>query len=110
MQETVPSFPPVEIATKLLLSLGIGLLVGFERQWARKDLGVRTFTIISLFGMLAALIAPPFIFIGLAGVIALLAVVNIGTLWTKRPLEPTTSGALLVTFARSSGWPRLRPL
>ena len=99
MQQTASAFPAIEIATKLLLSLGIGLLVGFEREWSHKDLGVRTFTIISLFGMLAALIAATFIFIGLAGVIALLVVVNIGALRTQRPLEATTSGALLVTFA-----------
>jgi uncharacterized membrane protein (DUF4010 family) len=99
MQETASAFPPIEIATKLLLSLGIGLLVGFEREWSHKDLGVRTFTIISLFGMLAALIAPLFVFIGLAGVIALAVVANVGALRNQRPLEATTSGALLVTFA-----------
>jgi hypothetical protein len=44
-----------------LLSLGIGLLVGFEWEWSHKDLSVRTFAITSLFGMLAALIAPAFI-------------------------------------------------
>ncbi len=99
MQETASAFPPIEIATKLLLSLGIGLLVGFEREWSHKDLGVRTFTIISLFGMLAALIAPLFVFIGLTGVIALVVVANVGALRNQRPLEATTSGALLVTFA-----------
>ena len=45
--------------------------------------------IISLFGMLAALIAAPFIFVGLIGVIALLIVVNVGALWAQRPLEAT---------------------
>jgi len=49
--------------------------------------------------MLAALITPPFILIALAGVISLLVVVNLGELWAQRPLEATTSGALLVTFA-----------
>ena len=49
--------------------------------------------------MLTALIAPPFIFIGLIGVIALLVVVNVGALRAQRPLEATTYGALLVTFA-----------
>ncbi len=99
MPEYSSHFPPIEIATKLLLSIGIGLLVGFERQWSRKDLGVRTFTIISLFGMLSALIAPSFILIGLVSVVALLVVVNIGAIASQRSLEPTTSGALLVMFA-----------
>jgi uncharacterized membrane protein (DUF4010 family) len=49
--------------------------------------------------MLSALIAPPFIFIGLVCVAAFLVVVNIGALWSHRPPEPTTSGALLVVFA-----------
>lgn len=82
VQQAIPNFPPIEVATKLLLSIGIGLLVGFEREWSHKDLGVRTFTIISLFGMLAALISPVFIVAGLAGVIALLVVVNLGSLST----------------------------
>jgi uncharacterized membrane protein (DUF4010 family) len=99
MQETASAFPPIEIATKLLPFLGIGLLVGFEREWSHKDLGVRTSTIISLFGMLAALIAPLFVFIGLTGLIALVVVANVGALRNQRPLEATTPGALLVTFA-----------
>jgi uncharacterized membrane protein (DUF4010 family) len=98
MQETSSAFPPIEIASKLLLSLGIGLLVDLEREWSHKDLGVRTFAIMSLFGMLAALISPQFILVGLIGVVALLVVVNVGALSNKSPLETTTSGALLVTF------------
>lgn len=81
------------------MSLGIGLLVGFEREWSHKDLGVRTFTIISLFGMFAALIGPAFIVAALAGVIALIVVVNLAASKTQSKLETTTSGAFLVTFA-----------
>ncbi|HXJ44216.1 MAG TPA: MgtC/SapB family protein [Bryobacteraceae bacterium] len=36
-------FVPFEIVAKLLVSLGIGLLVGFEQEWSHNDLGVRTF-------------------------------------------------------------------
>jgi uncharacterized membrane protein (DUF4010 family) len=93
------AFPPLETAVKLLISLGIGLLVGFEREWAHKDLGVRSFAITSLLGMLSALIGPTFSLGALMGVIALLAVVNIGNIIQQRPLETTTSAALLVTFA-----------
>jgi uncharacterized membrane protein (DUF4010 family) len=95
----VQAFPPTEIATKLLLSLGIGLLVGFEREWSHKDLGVRTFAITGLFGMLSALISPFFILVALAGVIALLVTVNAVSLRAQRPPETTTAGALLVTFS-----------
>ena len=95
----MPGFPPIEIATKLLLSLAIGLLVGFEREWSHKDLGVRTFAITCLFGMLAALIAPAFMLVALAEVIGLVVVANIATLRAQRTVETTTGGALLVTFA-----------
>jgi uncharacterized membrane protein YhiD involved in acid resistance len=39
----VPSshlFPPVAVATKLAIALGIGTLVGLERERAQKDIGV----------------------------------------------------------------------
>jgi hypothetical protein len=35
-------FPPSEVAAKIAVSLGIGLLVGIEREWSNKDLGART--------------------------------------------------------------------
>jgi len=31
----------MQIATRLIISPGNGLLVGFEREWAQKDLGAR---------------------------------------------------------------------
>jgi uncharacterized membrane protein YhiD involved in acid resistance len=98
-QPSIPAFPPIEIAPKLRLSLGIGLLAGFEREWSHKDLVVRTFAITCLFGMLAALIAPAFLLAALGGVITLVVVANIASLRTQRPVETTTGGALLVTFA-----------
>ena len=99
MQVASPEFLPVEIGTRLLLSLGVGLLVDFEREWAHKDLGVRTFAITSLFGMLAALIGATFAVTALAGVIVLLALVNFGNFTRQRQMETTTATALLVTFA-----------
>ena len=37
------TFPASEIAIKVVLSLALGLLVGFEREWSNKDIGARTF-------------------------------------------------------------------
>jgi uncharacterized membrane protein YhiD involved in acid resistance len=99
MQQPISAFPPTEIATKLLLSLGIGLLVGFEREWSHKDLGVRTFAITSLLGMLAALIAPTFILAAFGGIVALVILVNASGVQAQKALEITTSAALLVTFS-----------
>lgn len=91
-------FPPADIATKLLVAIGIGLLVGFERQWAHKDLGVRTFAIISLLGTLSALISQTYALVALGGVVLVLGVMNFGQQMQKGQLATTTSGALLVTF------------
>jgi uncharacterized membrane protein (DUF4010 family) len=98
MTPPVVPFPPVQIATKLLVALGIGLLIGFEREWAHKDQGVRTFAVITLLGMLSALISDGVVLAGFGGVVALVAIVNVGNFVHTRQAEVTTSGALLVTF------------
>jgi uncharacterized membrane protein (DUF4010 family) len=91
-------FIPFEIGAKLLVSLGIGLLVGFEREWSHKDLGVRTFALVSLFGMLVTLESRSFAWIGLVAVVVLVIMMNVGNLTLHRELEMTTSVALIVTF------------
>ena len=58
METLTVSFPPVEISIKLAISIGIAMLVGFEREWAQKDLGARTFTIVAIAGTISILAAP----------------------------------------------------
>lgn len=87
-----------DIATKLTVGLGIGLIVGFEREWSNKDLGVRTFAIVSLLGMLCMLGSVVFAWIGMAGVVVVVGMMNAGNLLHHRELETTTSAALLVVF------------
>ncbi|HVW08542.1 MAG TPA: DUF4010 domain-containing protein [Bryobacteraceae bacterium] len=99
MNPSLLRLPPKEIAVKMAITLGIGLLVGFEREWSHKDLGVRTFAIIALLGTLAALISSTFVIACFAGVLVLVTVVHVGNALHDRPLETTTSGALMVTFA-----------
>jgi uncharacterized membrane protein (DUF4010 family) len=94
----VERFVPADIALKLLVSLAIGLLVGFEREWSHKDLGVRTFALVSLLGMLTTLESQAFAWIGMAAVIAIVTVMNVGNLFLHREQETTTSVALVVTF------------
>jgi uncharacterized membrane protein (DUF4010 family) len=94
----VPHFPTDQIALKLATSLGLGLLVGFEREWANKDVGVRTFALISLFGMSSTLIGLPLAIGGLVAVVVLTAAMNARSIAADRSLEITTSAALLVTY------------
>jgi uncharacterized membrane protein (DUF4010 family) len=91
-------FPPFEVAIKIAIALGIGLLVGLEREWAQKDVGVRTFTITALLGCLSILISMQLTAICLGGVIILVAFLNGRSLLVDRSLELTTSAALVVTF------------
>jgi uncharacterized membrane protein (DUF4010 family) len=91
-------FPPSEVAAKIAVSLGIGLLVGIEREWSNKDLGIRTFALTALLGTIAALFAPSMAVMSLAGVFLIIVFANARSLWVDRSLESTTSAALLVIF------------
>src|ERR1700689_1526359 len=91
-------FPPFQVATKIAIALGIGLLVGLEREWSQKDVGVRTFSITALLGCLSVLISLQLAEICLGGVLLLVVFMNGRSLQVDRSLEMTTSVALLVMF------------
>ena len=44
MDLLVEPFAPYEVAARIGSSLGVGLLVGLEREWAHKEVGVRVFS------------------------------------------------------------------
>ncbi|MGH9691867.1 MAG: MgtC/SapB family protein [Candidatus Acidiferrales bacterium] len=94
----VNRFPPAEVAAKIAVSLGIGLLVGIEREWSNKDLGARTFALTALLGTLAVLFAPSMAIMSLVGVLLIVIFANARSLMVDRSLEATTSAALLVIF------------
>jgi uncharacterized membrane protein (DUF4010 family) len=94
----VERFPPTEIAAKLAASLGIGLLVGIEREWSNKDLGARTFALTSLLGTLAVLFNFHLAIAAMAGVFLIVIFANVRGVLVDRSIEATTSAALLVTF------------
>src|SRR5580700_11235790 len=95
MQE---SFIPLDAATKLALSLGVGLFAGFEREWSRKDVGVRTFALTALLGTLSSLVSVQFSLAALGAVILVIALVNGRALLSRQNLESTTSVSLAVDF------------
>lgn len=91
-------FPPFEIALKVAITLALGLLVGFEREWANKDVGVRTFAMAALLGLLGSLIGPAAILIGGTAVLILIVFANLRALQVDHKLEATTSAALALIF------------
>lgn len=91
-------FPPLDVAIKLAIAIGIGLLVGLEREWSHKDVGVRTFAITALLGALSALVSLQLALLSSVGIFLLIAFMNGRSLLVDRSLEMTTSAALLVTY------------
>ncbi|MGE0130624.1 MAG: MgtC/SapB family protein [Blastocatellales bacterium] len=89
---------------QLGISLGLGLLVGLQRESAASRLaGVRTFPLVTLFGSICALLATAFGgWVLAAGVIALSALIFVGKSAEARTAahDPglTTEAALLLMF------------
>ena len=84
------------VAIEIAVSLGAGLLVGLEREWAQKEVGVRTFAITALTGTLAMMLGPPFVIAAMVGVLLLVGLLNSQSMLKDRSLELTTSAALMV--------------
>ena len=98
MQTESPHFSSAPIALKMAVAIGIGMLAGMEREWSNKDVGVRTFAIVALLGMLASLIGPSVAIAALFGVFLLVAAMNTRSILSDRSLEVTTSAALMLNY------------
>jgi uncharacterized membrane protein (DUF4010 family) len=92
------NIPYNDVAAKVAVALAAGLLVGLEREWAHKEIGVRTFAIVALLGVLTSLMAPEFVFGALIGVFLLIGFLNTQSLLKDRSLELTTSASLIVVL------------
>lgn len=95
---TRAAFPAPEIALKVGVALAAGLLVGFERAWANKDIGVRTFAMTSLMGLLGALLGSESVLLTGIAVLLIISFANLRTILNKRKLEATTSVALMIIY------------
>jgi uncharacterized membrane protein YhiD involved in acid resistance len=91
-------FPALEIAMKVAIALALGLLVGFEREWSNKDIGVRTFAMTALLGLLGTMLGSTLLLMSGATVLILIVFANLRGLQTARKLEATTSTALALVF------------
>ena len=89
-------FPPTEVAVKIAIALGVGFLVGLEREWAHKDIGVRTFAITSLLGMLGSLLGLHFALLAAVGCLLFIVFINLYAIRSNRSPEITTSVSLIV--------------
>lgn len=95
-----------ELLKILGVSLGLGLLVGLQREYDQhKMAGIRTFTLVTLLGSVMALLAQQFnagiiIAAGLLGLVTLAAVVNYFRQQKDKPnVGQTTEVALLLMYS-----------
>jgi uncharacterized membrane protein (DUF4010 family) len=98
MQTEYSHFGATPIALKMGVAIGIGMLAGMEREWSNKDVGIRTFAIVALLGMLASLIGPSTAITAFVGVFLLVAAMNTRSILDDHSLEVTTSAALMVNY------------
>ncbi len=77
------------------IALAIGMMVGMEREWAHKEVGVRTFAFVALAFTLAWTISPIVAYVLLGALIPLVTLLNWRSFTRDGTLEMTTTVALL---------------
>src|SRR5688572_24421063 len=93
-----------ELYLLLGLSLGLGLLVGLQRQYASsKTAGIRTIPLITLTGTVCGLLAKEFdVWILVAGFLGVISLLVIGTIQKMKEIQEgsgiTTEAAVLLMF------------
>jgi uncharacterized membrane protein (DUF4010 family) len=100
MTEELPAgtWVPLDVLSRLLLALGVGLLVGLEREWRGKEAGLRTFGLVSVLGALGGLLGPAYALVSMGLVGILIVFLNLQSMRAQQNTELTTSAALLVIF------------
>ena len=94
----------MELVKSLGIALGLGLLVGLQREWVQNRMaGIRTFALLTLFGALTGLLGLTFgAWVVAAALVALASLVVVGNLaeWKSREADTglTTEMAMLVMF------------
>ena len=91
-------FPASEVAVKIGVTLALGLLVGFEREWSNKDIGARTFAMAALLGLIGSLLGSVAMVVSGTAVLILIAFGNFRSITIQRKLEATTSLVLALIF------------
>lgn len=98
-----------ELVQQLALSLGLGLLVGFQREWIDSHVaGIRTFTLLTLMGTVCGHLSQPVgPWIVPAGLIVVATLLGIAALiqhdWSEEGLGLTTVFAACVMFLVGAG-------
>jgi hypothetical protein len=76
---------PFPLAEKIVAAMGIGLLIGLEREWTHKEAGVRSFAIAALLGTVSWLVAPLLASLEVGVVVIVILFVNLHPLREHQP-------------------------
>jgi|Deesub1362A_J573_1020465.scaffolds.fasta_scaffold00017_239 uncharacterized membrane protein (DUF4010 family) len=82
---------------KIGLSLALGLMVGLEREWAHKEAGVRTFSLVCIGGTLFSFISQEMVIVGGVFVIGMSGFLSLLGL-QQGTVRLTTITSLLITY------------
>lgn len=91
-------YPVGPAAVKIAVAVGIGMLIGMERNFSHKEAGIRTFSIVALLGAIAAIAGSDLVIVSFLGVFLITIAINVRSFTTDHTLEITTSAALTVDF------------
>ena len=80
----------------LSITLGLGLLVGFERERAGKEVGLRTFSFTALLGFLSWQMGLPYTVATLAFIAVIVLIFNVNAMRKQNSVEATTSVSLFL--------------
>ena len=102
---TLPAVETPELLLSIAVALGLGLLVGLQREWEHNPVaGIRTFALASLFGSLCGIMGQTYGgWVIAAGVVAFSAMIVPSYMASLRNAESdpglTTEMAMLITFS-----------
>jgi uncharacterized membrane protein (DUF4010 family) len=102
---TLPAVDTPELLLSFAVALGLGLLVGLQREWEHNPVaGIRTFALASLFGALCGIMGQTYGgWVIAAGLVAFSAMIVPGYMASLRNAESdpglTTEMAMLITFS-----------
>ncbi len=92
----VQGWPYLDTMVRLLLALGLGLIVGLERERRHKEAGVRTFAFAAIAGCVGGMLGDAYAITALLLVVPFIVFLNVDSLRKAEGIELTTSAALAV--------------
>ncbi len=83
---------------KIGLSVALGMFIGIEREWAHKEAGIRTFTLVTLCGTIFSFISHQLVVVGAVFIVILSVLISIWNLSNNKDINLTTMVSLMLAY------------